>query len=105
LISRNQVYSPGCATTAPIILPNSPASSKHVVVLGGGLSEKQRRETAKQLAQIPDSEERVIVATGRYLQEGFDDARLGTLFLTMPIPGLDARQSLSIFERTRTDSL
>ena len=28
---------------------------------------------------------RVLVATGRYLGEGFDDARLDTLFLTMPI--------------------
>jgi superfamily II DNA or RNA helicase len=27
----------------------------------------------------------VLVATGRYLGEGFDDARLDTLFLTMPI--------------------
>jgi hypothetical protein len=34
---------------------------------------------------MADSEERVIVATGRYLGEGFDDARLDTLFLTMPI--------------------
>ena len=34
---------------------------------------------------VPDGEERVIVATGRYLGEGFDDARLDTLFLTMPI--------------------
>ena len=30
------------------------------------------------------AEERVIVATGRYLGEGFDDSRLDTLFLTMP---------------------
>ena len=29
--------------------------------------------------------ERVLVATGRYVGEGFDDARLDTLFLTMPI--------------------
>ncbi len=34
---------------------------------------------------VPDDEERVLVATGRYLGEGFDDARLDTLFLTMPI--------------------
>ena len=59
--------------------------AKHVVVLRGGLTERQRRETAQRLARIPDTEERVIVATGRYLGEGFDDARLDTLFLTMPI--------------------
>jgi superfamily II DNA or RNA helicase len=59
--------------------------AKHLVVLRGGLSEKQRREAAQRLASIPETEERVIVATGRYLGEGFDDARLDTLFLTMPI--------------------
>ena len=59
--------------------------AKHVVILRGGSSEKQRRETARRLASIPETEERIIVATGRYLGEGFDDARLDTLFLTMPI--------------------
>jgi superfamily II DNA or RNA helicase len=34
---------------------------------------------------VPEGEERVILATGRYIGEGFDDARLDTLFLTMPI--------------------
>ena len=29
----------------------------------------------------------MIVATGRYVGEGFDDARLDTLFLTMPVSG------------------
>jgi superfamily II DNA or RNA helicase len=59
--------------------------AKHVIVLRGGQSEKQRREVATRLAAIPQAEERVIVATGRYLGEGFDDSRLDTLFLTMPI--------------------
>jgi superfamily II DNA or RNA helicase len=59
--------------------------ARHVVVLRGGQSEKQRRDIAARLAAIPHAEERVIVATGRYLGEGFDDARLDTLFLTMPI--------------------
>jgi superfamily II DNA or RNA helicase len=59
--------------------------AKHVVVLRGGQSGKQRRDIAARLAAIPQAEERVIVATGRYLGEGFDDSRLDTLFLTMPI--------------------
>ena len=43
------------------------------------------RNIAARLAAIPQGGERVIVATGRYLGEGFDDSRLDTLFLTMPI--------------------
>jgi len=58
---------------------------KHVVVLKGGMGAKQRRAVAQQLSAIPDGEERVLLATGRYIGEGFDDARLDTLFLAMPI--------------------
>jgi len=39
----------------------------------------------QQIANISDNEECLIISTGRYIGEGFDDARLGTLFLTMPI--------------------
>jgi superfamily II DNA or RNA helicase len=34
---------------------------------------------------VPVDESRVILATGSYIDEGFDDARLDTLFLAMPI--------------------
>ena len=58
---------------------------KNIVVLKGGMGAKQRRAIAEQLMAIPDAEERVLLATGRYIGEGFDDARLDTLFLAMPI--------------------
>jgi len=59
--------------------------AKNVIVLKGGMRAKERKQATEALAALPDGEERVIVATGRYLGEGFDDARLDTLFLTMPI--------------------
>ena len=59
--------------------------AKHVVVLQGGTSAAVRRETMQQLVSISDSEERIVLATGRYIGEGFDDARLDTLFLALPV--------------------
>ncbi len=58
---------------------------RHVVVLQGGMTQKERRDLAVRLAEVPDGEERVVLATGRYIGEGFDDARLDTLFLAMPV--------------------
>jgi len=51
----------------------------------GGRSAKERRKVEAQLASIPADEERLILATGRYIGEGFDDARLDTLFLALPV--------------------
>jgi superfamily II DNA or RNA helicase len=59
--------------------------TRHLVVLQGGMGAKARRALQAQLAGIPANEERVLLATGRYIGEGFDDARLDTLFLAMPI--------------------
>jgi superfamily II DNA or RNA helicase/very-short-patch-repair endonuclease len=61
------------------------ASVPHVVVLRGGMGKKQRRTEAKRLAAILREEGRVILATGKYIGEGFDDPRLDTLFLTLPV--------------------
>jgi superfamily II DNA or RNA helicase/very-short-patch-repair endonuclease len=59
--------------------------ARHLVVLRGGMGRKQLQEALAQLTAIPESEERVVLATGGYLGEGFDDARLDTLFLTLPV--------------------
>ena len=58
---------------------------EHVIVLRGGMGKKQRSTAMAALNAVPDDEPRVIVATGRYVGEGFDDARLDTLFLAMPV--------------------
>lgn len=58
--------------------------AKNIVVLRGGMSTKERK-AAQTALTVADDEERLILATGRYIGEGFDDARLDTLFLTMPI--------------------
>src|SRR5204863_7585639 len=46
---------------------------------------KALRDVKERLAAIPEKEGRVILATGRYLGEGYDDPRLDTLFLTLPV--------------------
>lgn len=58
---------------------------QNVIVMAGGMGKKQRKALAERIAGLPADQPRVIVATGRYLGEGFDDERLDTLFLTLPI--------------------
>jgi very-short-patch-repair endonuclease len=57
----------------------------HVVVLRAGMGKKQREAVRDRLAAIPRDEARVLLATGKYVGEGFDDPRLDTLFLTLPV--------------------
>ena len=58
---------------------------RHLVVLHGGMGKKERREVKERLGAIPDGQERLVLATGRYIGEGFDDSRLDTLFLALPV--------------------
>lgn len=59
--------------------------ARHLIVLRGGMSARERQRAQERLACIPETEERLVLATGRYVGEGFDDARLDTLFLALPI--------------------
>ena len=47
---------------------------KNVIVLHGGKASGEARVAAERLARIPDDEDRILLATGRYIGEGFDDA-------------------------------
>ena len=58
---------------------------KHLIVLQGGMSTKTLKATTQQIADVPGNEPRVLLATGKFVGEGFDDPRLDTLFLTMPV--------------------
>ncbi|MCC6392953.1 MAG: DEAD/DEAH box helicase family protein [Bryobacterales bacterium] len=60
-------------------------SVRHLVVLRGGMGRKETEAVAERLARIPPDEERVLLATGKYIGEGFDDPRLDTLFVTLPV--------------------
>ena len=61
------------------------ATIKNVISLTGVGTTKEKREAMQRLQTIPDSEQLVIVATGKYVGEGFDYPRLDTLFLALPI--------------------
>ena len=58
---------------------------QHVFALRGGMGKRQREELFANIRSVNQNEERVLVATGKYLGEGFDDARLDTLLLTLPV--------------------
>jgi len=60
-------------------------AAEHIFVLKGGMGKKQRKTIDEAMKAIPDGAPRLILATGSYIGEGFDDARLDTLFLAMPI--------------------
>jgi superfamily II DNA or RNA helicase/very-short-patch-repair endonuclease len=77
LTERNEHLDHLAAVLAPAI--------NHFVVLRGGMGGKELRAVMDRLAAVPNEEERVLLATGRYIGEGFDDARLDTLFLTLPV--------------------
>jgi type I site-specific restriction-modification system R (restriction) subunit len=51
----------------------------------GGSGQKKSRELLRAVADIPADEPFVLIATGKYVGEGFDMPRLDTLFLAMPI--------------------
>lgn len=56
-----------------------------VFALMGGMGKKTTQEIFQTVANIPADRNIILVATGHFIGEGFDEPRLDTLFLAMPI--------------------
>lgn len=56
-----------------------------VIVLSGDLKTSERKESLRKIRALEDKDRFVIIATGKLIGEGFDEARLDTLFMAMPI--------------------
>jgi superfamily II DNA or RNA helicase/very-short-patch-repair endonuclease len=61
------------------------AAIPHVITLQGGMGRKLLKAAMASLAEVPDGQGRALLATGRYIGEGFDEPRLDTLFITLPV--------------------
>jgi superfamily II DNA or RNA helicase len=57
----------------------------NVVAIMGGMGRKTEREKLQQIRNAPTTQPLTIVSTGSFIGEGFDEPRLDTLFLAMPI--------------------
>ncbi|MDH8701516.1 superfamily II DNA or RNA helicase [Dysgonomonadaceae bacterium PH5-43] len=57
----------------------------HIITLIGSVSTKLKKEMTTSLETILPSEKLIIIATGKYIGEGFDYPRLDTLFLASPV--------------------
>lgn len=58
---------------------------QRVILLSGKGTAKEKREILQALSEVAASEPLILVATGKYVGEGFDLPRLDTLFLAMPV--------------------
>ena len=70
---------------ADILLSAINSNAENVFLLSGKDKAKDKREKLEAIKAVPQDENMVIIATGKYVGEGFDEPRLDTLFLAMPI--------------------
>ena len=59
-------------------------SAQNVIFITGKGTQKQKKEMLEKLKLVPESESLIILATGKYVGEGFDYPRIDTLMLAMP---------------------
>jgi superfamily II DNA or RNA helicase/very-short-patch-repair endonuclease len=56
-----------------------------LIILRGGQTRKNLQAALARVAEVPAAAGRVVLATGKFIGEGFDDPRLDTLFLALPV--------------------
>jgi superfamily II DNA or RNA helicase/very-short-patch-repair endonuclease len=56
-----------------------------VIILQGGMSKRELRDALDRINALPEDAQAVLLATGKFIGEGFDDPRLDTLFLALPV--------------------
>jgi superfamily II DNA or RNA helicase/very-short-patch-repair endonuclease len=61
------------------------AQVANTIVLRGRMGRRALKAALDRVAGTPATEQRLLLATGKFIGEGFDDARLDTLFLVMPV--------------------
>lgn len=59
--------------------------AEHIFLLVGTGNQKEKRAKLSALREVPVEESLVVIATGKYVGEGFDEPRLDTILLSMPI--------------------
>lgn len=77
LTERTQHLEALAATLTPL--------APHAVVLQGGMGRRALKAALERVAATPPDRKPLLLATGRFIGEGFDDSRLDTLFITLPV--------------------
>ena len=70
---------------ADILFSAINSNAENVFLLSGKDKAKEKREKLETIKAVPSDEKIIIIATRKYVGEGFDEPRLDTLFLAMPI--------------------
>jgi superfamily II DNA or RNA helicase len=82
---RNSLVITGRIAHAKLLTKNLTRHIPDVILLTGGMGTKKTAAVLETIKKLPGNRHFVLVATGSYIGEGFDEARLDTLFLAMPI--------------------